>query len=104
MHFLLFVFQLLCIIVKSKDDVPAFKNYQATAAPAAPAAVAPSSPKAAPAPVSPPVSAPPLVAGAPSPPPAGGRVFATPFAKKLAADRGIDLQVKLNYCNSIFFS
>ncbi|KAF8387146.1 dlat-1 [Pristionchus pacificus] len=93
---------LLCIIVESEADVAAFASFVdsgAAAAPAAPAAAA-AAPKAAAAAPSPPIQpvsptfAAPVSAPAPlaSPPPAfGGRVAATPFAKKLAAQQGIDL-------------
>jgi len=83
----------LCIIVKSKDDVKAFENYQPsdTAAAAAPPAAAAAAPP------------PPPAAAAPAPPAAApaagdGRVLASPFAKKLAAEKGIDLRVCLFTC------
>uniref|UniRef100_A0A3P9KFP1 Dihydrolipoamide acetyltransferase component of pyruvate dehydrogenase complex n=1 Tax=Oryzias latipes TaxID=8090 RepID=A0A3P9KFP1_ORYLA len=79
--------QTLCIIVEKESDIAAFKDYietgmaeasmppppPAPAATAAPAAAAPSSAAAAPA------------------APRKGRVFASPLAKKLAAEKGIDL-------------
>ena len=83
--------QILCIIVKSKDDVKAFENYQPSdAAPAAaPSAPAPAPPQPVPA-----AAAPPPAAPAPAAQPAGdGRVMASPFAKKIAAEKGIDLRV-----------
>ena len=84
--------QVLCIIVKSKDDVKAFESYQPSDAAAAPAPAA-ASPAAAPPPAAaapPPPSAAPAVAA----PPAGdGRIIASPLAKKLAAEKGIDLRV-----------
>ncbi|XP_061072811.1 dihydrolipoyllysine-residue acetyltransferase component of pyruvate dehydrogenase complex, mitochondrial-like [Conger conger] len=86
----------LCIIVENEADIQAFADYVETgvaeisAPPTAPAAAA-----ALPLPT----VAPPPPAPAPSPAvPAGaktGRVFASPLAKKLAAEKGIDLaQVK----------
>ncbi|KAM4620647.1 dihydrolipoyllysine-residue acetyltransferase component of pyruvate dehydrogenase complex, mitochondrial [Polymixia lowei] len=79
----------LCIIVEKESDIAAFNDYVETGVaeaatpppapaptPAAPAAVAPTSAPVAPA-----------AAGAPR----KGRVFASPLAKKLAADKGIDL-------------
>ncbi|XP_059207804.1 dihydrolipoyllysine-residue acetyltransferase component of pyruvate dehydrogenase complex, mitochondrial [Centropristis striata] len=79
----------LCIIVERESDIAAFKDYVETGV----AEV--STPPPAPAPVAAPVAA------APSPAPAAaaaapaaprkGRVFASPLAKKLAAEKGIDL-------------
>ena len=86
------VVQPLCIIVKSKDEVKAFENYQVTdaAAPAPPPAAATAPPVSAPA--APPPAAPAMAAPATAVP-ADGRVLASPFAKKLAAEKGIDLRV-----------
>ena len=83
------VVQALCIIVKSKDEVKAFENYQVTDA-AAPPAAATAPPVSAPA--APPPAAPAMAAPATTVP-ADGRVLASPFAKKLAAEKGIDLRV-----------
>lgn len=88
----------MCIIVTTEDAVAAFKDYvpkpeddevlgSKAAAPAPPPAAAPSSPPPAPTPVAA-ASAPPS-----APAPAGARVFATPYAKTLAAEKGIDLKV-----------
>lgn len=77
----------LCIIVEKQSDIDAFKDYVETGVaevstpPPAPA------PAAAPAPVAPtpaPVTAAPAASRK-------GRVFVSPLAKKLAADKGIDL-------------
>merc|ERR1712136_542459 len=84
----------VCIIVPNEEDVAAFKDYVDTgdAAPAAPAAPAPveSAPGAAPSPVSSPAAAavPPPVPVASTP---QGRVFASPLAKKLATEKGLDI-------------
>lgn len=83
--------KLLCIIVEKQSDVAAFKDYSPTAGDSAPAAVKPSTPKAAPtaipaAPVTPSFTSPP-----PSRSSAAGRLFASPLAKKLAAEQGVDL-------------
>lgn len=101
--------KLLCIIVQNKDDVAAFASFvpEEGAAPPPkpkPAAAAPAPEPveaAAPPPPPPPAAAPPTPAAAPTPQPPRpvaavapqqeGRVFATPFAKKLAAEKGIDL-------------
>lgn len=78
----------LCIIVEKESDIAAFKDYVETGV----AEV--STPPPAPAPVA---AAPAAAAPAPAPAaaaPAGprkGRVFASPLAKKLAAEKGIDL-------------
>ncbi|KRZ69998.1 Dihydrolipoyllysine-residue acetyltransferase component of pyruvate dehydrogenase complex, mitochondrial [Trichinella papuae] len=98
---------LLCVIVENADDVAAFSKLSAeelgaqpAAAPAAPPAAAPAAPPAA-APAAPAAAAPPppvtaaAAPAAPKPPVAavpGGRVFASPLAKKLAGEQKIDLQ------------
>ncbi|XP_044738237.1 dihydrolipoyllysine-residue acetyltransferase component of pyruvate dehydrogenase complex, mitochondrial isoform X3 [Chrysoperla carnea] len=82
--------KIVCIITNNKDDVAAFKDYKAPAgAASAPAASAPAA--EAPAPAAP------TPAAAPSAPPAsdtGGRVYASPMAKRLAEVRKIRLQGK----------
>uniref|UniRef100_A0A4W2BWC4 Acetyltransferase component of pyruvate dehydrogenase complex n=1 Tax=Bos indicus x Bos taurus TaxID=30522 RepID=A0A4W2BWC4_BOBOX len=110
---------IICITVDKPEDVEAFKNYtlDSSAAPAPPAAPAPTPATPAPSPTpsaqapgssypthmqaAPVPPAPQPVAPPPSAPrpaaPAGpkGRVFVSPLAKKLAAEKGIDLtQVK----------
>ncbi|XP_048728160.2 dihydrolipoyllysine-residue acetyltransferase component of pyruvate dehydrogenase complex, mitochondrial-like [Ostrea edulis] len=97
--------KLLCIVVEEEGDVEAFKDYvpkpeddqppggipPASTPPPTP----PPPPKAAP----PPPPPPPTAAPAPPPPPstaapqpvAGAGIPASPFAKKLAAERGVDL-------------
>ena len=104
---------MLCIVVKNKSDIAAFASYKAsddTGAPAA-AAAAPA-PAATPAPPPPPKQAeqPKSTPPPPPPPPSpttqqkqgspaptkradGARVFATPLARKLAAEREIDISV-----------
>ena len=98
--------KLLCIIVENQEDVAKFKDFvddgsSAAAAPSPAAAPAPAA--AAPAPAAPPpppppppaaaqaAAAPAVAAAATSRPSSGGRPFASPAAKKLAAERGIDL-------------
>lgn len=93
--------KLLCVIVESQSDVEAFKDFKDDGAAAPlPAASAPSQAPA-PSPPSAPQAAPPLpptpppVAAAPLSPPSApmdGRVSATPFAKKLAEERGVDIR------------
>jgi len=82
--------QLLCIIVSDEADIAAFKDYsgETAAAPApvaapTPAVAAPAPAVAAPAPVA---MAPPVAASA------DGFIFASPFAKKIAKDKSIDLK------------
>ncbi|CAG5874009.1 unnamed protein product [Menidia menidia] len=65
----------LCIIVEKESDIAAFKDYAAAPAAAVPAAAAASSAPAAAAPAA----------------SRKGRVFASPLAKKLASEKGIDL-------------
>ncbi|XP_029924172.1 dihydrolipoyllysine-residue acetyltransferase component of pyruvate dehydrogenase complex, mitochondrial [Myripristis murdjan] len=78
----------LCIIVEKESDIAAFSDYVETGV----AEV--STPPPAPAPAAVPT---PAAAATPSPAPAAqagprkGRVFASPLAKKLAAEKGIDL-------------
>ncbi|XP_069732760.1 dihydrolipoyllysine-residue acetyltransferase component of pyruvate dehydrogenase complex, mitochondrial [Phaenicophaeus curvirostris] len=91
----------LCIIVEKESDIPAFADYQATAVADMKAqAPPPPPPLVAPAPAAPPSPPQPAVPSAPAvptagPPPRKGRIVVSPLAKKLAAERGIDLaQVK----------
>jgi len=106
---------LLCIVVKNKSDIAAFASYKAsddtgapaaaaaTPAPAAAPASPPPPPKQAeqpkstppPPPPPPPSSAPQQKQGSPAPSKRadGARVFATPLARKLAAEREIDISV-----------
>jgi len=95
--------QLVCIIVSEASHVAAFKDFKddgPAAAPAAaaapppppPAAAAPAPVAAAPTPVAappPPAAAP---AGSPPPPQSGGRVYASPMAKRLAETQQMRLQ------------
>merc|ERR1719397_418226 len=76
--------KLLCIIVEEQEDVAKFADFDASSvseaaapAPPAPAAAAPAPPVPAPVQRSAPV--------------AGGKVFASPAAKRVAAEEGIDL-------------
>ena len=85
--------KLLAIIVEDEADVAKFSDYDpSSAAAAAPAA---ETPKAAPAPpkVAPAAPAPVAAAAPRSAPAAGGRVFASPAAKRVAAERGVDLSL-----------
>lgn len=77
----------LCIIVENEGDIAAFKDYVETGG------VEVSTPPPAPAPVAAPAAAAPAPAPAAAAPaaPRKGRVFASPLAKKLAAEKGIDL-------------
>jgi len=93
--------KLLCIIVEDQADVAKFSNYDATSdaeptpAAAPPAAAPPSPVAAAPAPAPPKQAAPAPPTPAASAPraaaPAGGKVFASPAAKRVAAEKGVDL-------------
>ncbi|XP_073176899.1 dihydrolipoyllysine-residue acetyltransferase component of pyruvate dehydrogenase complex, mitochondrial isoform X2 [Lepidochelys kempii] len=86
----------LCIIVEKESDIPAFADYRDTG-------VADIKPQAPPPSPLPPVAAPPPQPPAPSAPAVSspgapvhkGRVIISPLAKKMAAERGIDIaQVK----------
>ncbi|XP_074891198.1 dihydrolipoyllysine-residue acetyltransferase component of pyruvate dehydrogenase complex, mitochondrial isoform X2 [Buteo buteo] len=90
----------LCIIVEKESDIPAFADYQDTAvtdmkaqAPPPPPPLVVATPAAAP-PPQPAVPSTPAVPTA-GPPPRKGRILVSPLAKKMAAEKGIDLaQVK----------
>lgn len=87
--------KLLCIIVEHKEDIDKFKDYVDTAAPAAAAAPAPAPTPAPAAPVAAPAAAPAAPTAVPAAPvssmPPTGRIMASPRARKLAAERGVDL-------------
>ncbi|XP_056267446.1 dihydrolipoyllysine-residue acetyltransferase component of pyruvate dehydrogenase complex, mitochondrial [Pseudoliparis swirei] len=76
----------LCIIVQKESDIAAFKDYVETGVAEVSAPAPPPAPAAAPAAA----AAPGPAAAAPAAP-RKGRVFASPLAKKLAAEKGIDL-------------
>eukprot|EP00066_Takifugu_rubripes_P006430 XP_003971216.1 PREDICTED: dihydrolipoyllysine-residue acetyltransferase component of pyruvate dehydrogenase complex, mitochondrial [Takifugu rubripes] len=75
----------LCIIVEKESDIAAFKDYVETGV----AEVSAPAPAPAPVPAAPTPG--PAVAAAPPPGPRKGRVFVSPLAKKLAAEKGLDL-------------
>ncbi|KAM6157827.1 dihydrolipoyllysine-residue acetyltransferase component of pyruvate dehydrogenase complex, mitochondrial [Rhynchocyon petersi] len=87
----------LCIIVEKEADIPAFADYRPTeVTDLKPQAPPPTPPSVAPVPPPPqPVTPAPSAARPPAPAGPKGRVFVSPLAKKLAAEKGIDLtQVK----------
>ncbi|KAM6986406.1 dihydrolipoyllysine-residue acetyltransferase component of pyruvate dehydrogenase complex, mitochondrial [Aplochiton taeniatus] len=80
----------LCIIVEKESDIAAFNDYVETGVAEVSTPPPAPTPSAAPTPVAVPTPG----TAAPAPAPAGprkGRVFASPLAKKLAAEKGIDL-------------
>ena len=83
----------LCIIVQDKESISQFESYEPPATESAPAAEPPKA--AAPPPPAPAAPAPkaPVPSAIPTPVPSlgGKRAFASPAAKKLAAEKGIDL-------------
>jgi len=91
--------RLLCIIVENADDVAKFADFtddgsvaKDASAPSTPAPPpSPAAPAPAPSPAPSAAKPPAATAPAPSKPATGDRPFASPAAKKLAADRGIDL-------------
>lgn len=100
--------QLLCIIVQDEGDISAFKDYVPTAADDSPVGgkteAAPPSAPAPPPPPPTPVTAAPTTPRPVTPSPApttpapavsapGGRIFASPYARTLAAEKGVDLSV-----------
>lgn len=87
--------KLVCIIVENEADVAAFKDYvddSPSGAPSKPATAPPAPPKPAPAAPQPKAAATP---SAPAPQSSfaksSDRLFASPFAKRLAAEKGVDL-------------
>lgn len=90
--------KLVCVIVTDEASVAAFKDYKddGAAAPAAPAAAAPAPAQPAPAAPAPPAPAPVSQAFSAPPPAAaaGDRIYASPLAKRLAAEKGLSLQVR----------
>merc|ERR1719278_708262 len=92
--------KLLCIIVEEQEDVAKFADFDASsaaeaAAPAAAPAPAPAAAAPPPPPPPPPASTPAAAPVQRSAPVAGGKVFASPAAKRVAAEKGIDLsQIK----------
>jgi pyruvate dehydrogenase E2 component (dihydrolipoamide acetyltransferase) len=90
----------LCVIVTDKNDIAAFANF----VPSAAGAPTPSAPTPAPTPA-PAAPKPTPVVATPPPPPqptsskpapaknASGRVYSTPLARKLAAERNIDISL-----------
>ncbi|XP_075858624.1 dihydrolipoyllysine-residue acetyltransferase component of pyruvate dehydrogenase complex, mitochondrial isoform X2 [Microcebus murinus] len=86
----------LCIIVEKEADIAAFADYKPTEVRGLkPQAPPPTTPPVAPVPPSPQPLTPTPSAACPASAGPKGRVFASPLAKKLAAEKGIDLkQVK----------
>ncbi|XP_025996970.1 dihydrolipoyllysine-residue acetyltransferase component of pyruvate dehydrogenase complex, mitochondrial isoform X3 [Solenopsis invicta] len=86
--------KLVCIIVQDESNVTAFKDFKddtVTAPPLTPAASAvptPPTPTAAP----PPPTAPPVTTKISSIPPSAERTYASPLARRLAAEKGLSLQ------------
>merc|ERR1719510_2544005 len=79
--------KLLCIIVEEQEDVAKFADFDASSAAEAAAPAPPPPP--------PPPSTPAAAPVQRSAPVAGGKVFASPAAKRVAAEKGIDLsQIK----------
>merc|ERR1719285_1501042 len=90
--------KLLCIIVEEQEDVAKFADFDASSVSEAAAPAPPAPAPATPAPPPPAPVAAPAPAATPfqrSAPVAGGKVFASPAAKRVAAEKGIDLsQIK----------
>ncbi|VVC31395.1 Hypothetical protein CINCED_3A021160 [Cinara cedri] len=89
--------KLVCIIVENESDIAAFKDFvddasaiaPPSAAPSAPKPVASSTPK--PAATSAPIPSPPTAPKTAAPINVGSRIFASPLAKRLATEKGLDL-------------
>lgn len=95
--------KLLCIIVSNEEDIAAFKDFVDSGEvvkPSAPKPAAPAPAASPPVSATPPPSPPPAPAITPSPPVAqtpGSRIFASPLAKSLAGQKGVDLTVSMYY-------
>ena len=83
--------KLVCIIVSDEASVTAFKDFKDDA-PASPVPSAPTPATPPPSPVTPPAPAAPS-APKPLPTTPGERIYASPLAKRLAAEKGLSLQV-----------
>jgi len=89
----------VCIIVENESDVAAFKDFVDNSPAGVPAPAAPSPKSSTSVPATPP---PALVAQkAPTstnsvPIPIGSRILASPLAKRLAAEKGLDLNVRID--------
>lgn len=87
--------KLVCIIVQDEASVAAFKDFKddtTTVPPPSPAAAAPSPPVA-----PPPTTPTPDATPTPIPTlPSGDRTYASPLARRLAAEKGLSLQVLQN--------
>ncbi|XP_077260873.1 dihydrolipoamide S-acetyltransferase muc isoform X3 [Temnothorax americanus] len=85
--------KLVCIIVQDESNVPAFKDFKEDTV-----AVSPPTPAAPAVPTPPPTPAPaaqttPVTVKVPSiAPPSGERIYASPLARRLAAEKGLSLQ------------
>lgn len=87
--------KLVCIIVENESDVAAFKDFVDNTPAGAPAAAAPS-PKPSTSASAPPPPPTPVAPKAPAPAtsvpiPIGSRILASPLAKRLAVEKGLDL-------------
>ena len=87
------MFQILCVIVNNVADIEKFKDYTGPAAPAPAKPAAAPTPAPAAAPVAPPISIPTAAPVAPAAPSSGGVAAASPRARALAREKGIDLHV-----------
>lgn len=91
----------MCIIVENESDIAAFKDFVDDTPSGASVPTAPSSKPASPAPVPP--TPEPTVPKAEVPPQSvsfqpfqtGSRIFASPLAKRLATEKGLDLSVRI---------
>ncbi|XP_078047326.1 dihydrolipoamide S-acetyltransferase muc isoform X3 [Augochlora pura] len=87
--------KLVCIIVSDESSVAAFKDFKddsPAAPPPAAAAAAPAAPSPVPSAPPPTPAAPPSPAAAKLPAASGERIYASPLAKRLAAEKGLSLQ------------
>jgi len=87
----------VCIIVENESDVAAFKDFVDNSPAGVPAPAAPSPKPSTSAPAPPPPA--PVAPKAPAPTksvqiPIGSRILASPLAKRLAAEKGLDLNVR----------
>lgn len=81
---------LLCIIVQNKEDIDAFKDYTGQEAAPPPPAAAPAAARSPPAAAA---AAPATSTPSAPAPAAGDKIMATPMARRLAKEKGIDLKL-----------
>jgi pyruvate dehydrogenase E2 component (dihydrolipoamide acetyltransferase) len=83
--------KLLCVVTDSESDVPAFKDLQDVETDPSPTEQVVSPPMDTPTAAPPTAQQPPVIPQSQPTSVSGGRVFASPYARTVAAERGVDL-------------